>query len=114
MDEERLRRFASQIRKTAGGAGGRPPAGALAGGSLLLAVIGGGVLLASSLVNGAYSIIFCWCYSHVSQSTVATEQSNTRGAYSVHSAVAPDERTRPGYPVFHRRCTPKELILWLA
>ncbi|KAK0187909.1 band 7 family-domain-containing protein [Armillaria mellea] len=50
MDDETLRRFANQIRKTASG-GSRPPAGFFAGSGLLVALVAGGFALNASLFN---------------------------------------------------------------
>ncbi|KAK0464459.1 band 7 family-domain-containing protein [Desarmillaria tabescens] len=50
MDDETLRRFANQIRKTASG-GPRPPAGFFAGTGLLVALVAGGFALNASLFN---------------------------------------------------------------
>ncbi|SJL07432.1 related to prohibitin [Armillaria ostoyae] len=56
MDDETLRRFANQIRKTASG-GSRPPAGFFAGTGLLVALVAGGFALNASLFN--VGALFC-------------------------------------------------------
>ncbi len=79
MDDETLRRFANQIRKTASG-GSRPPAGFFAGTGLLVALVAGGFALNASLFNGARSLYF---FDHRlirrEQLTVVTERLNILG-----------------------------------